>query len=175
MPINIDPELINEFVKRQIAEQDTQARMQTPAVPASEKKNGLGLLAKLIYAAGLGADVGTSIYGESTGVTHEVNPLLKPLDGMNPKLKFPLAAGAEVGGIALLSKLIGKKHPKIMKAIVMGTGASHGAAAVRNIGQIRQGQAALAAHPPSASSQPPSPGMVQLEDGSWINPDYFGR
>lgn len=169
--LKIDQGLIDDLVRREIAAQDLQAQPIE-----KKKKEGVGLLAKILMGAGLGADVATTMYGEGTGATTEANPALKPLGGMSAKVRAPLVAGAEMGGMMLLNKMIGKKHPKIMKALTMGVGAAHGGTAVHNMMEINKGKAALAARPMSSpSNTPPAPGMVQLPDGSWMNPDYFGK
>ena len=171
MPLKIDDALIQDLIRREERKQAVQ-----PSPPKKDDE-GVGLLSKILFASGLGADVATTLAGELSGRTREANPLLKPIRGLPVGVRAPLVAGAEVAGTMLLNKLIGKKHPKIMKAIMMGTGAMHGGAAIKNIGEIKKGKAAmdLASRPMSSSSNtPPAPGMVQTPDGSWINPDYFG-
>lgn len=170
--LNLDPAHLDALIQRQLQQE------QMAPQPAPKEDEGVGLLAKILYASGLGADVATTMLGEGKGLTQEANPMLKPLSGIPAAVRSPLVAGAEVGGMMLLNKLIGKKHPKLMKALTMGMGAAHGGAAVYNAGQMKQGardrDAALAALA-NRPNTPPSAGLVQQPDGSWINPDYFGK
>lgn len=157
MPLDFNGPLAEELLARMSKD--------APAPAPAKEDKGVGKLAKILLGAGLGADVATSIYGETKGVTQEANPLMTPFNGINPKIRFPLAAGAEIGGLMLLNKLIGKKHPKIMKAITMATGGSHGATAIKNVGQIRKGSALKKA----------AEGYAPVTPTEYINPDYFGK
>lgn len=160
MALEIKQELIDDLVRR--------AEAQAQQNPAPEKKEeGVGLLAKILFASGLGADAATTIYGQATGKTREVNPVLKPLG----KAASPVGAAAEIGGMMLLNKLIGKKHPKIMKGALMGLGAMHGGAAIHNLNELGKSHAASQ---PAASASPTMPSnLVQLPDGSWADPAFF--
>lgn len=155
MPIDTEGPLTEELLARM---------MNAPvAIPPPEEK-GVGKLAKIMMGAGLGADMATTMYGMGTGASSEANPLLKPFG----KAASPVGAAAELGGLMLLNKLIGKKKPKMMKAIMMGAGAAHGGAAIHNIGQISKGKKARDMAQVTSSAPPPAA-------TEYINWDYFRK
>lgn len=161
--------LFDELIKRAAMEHSNMLVQQAPQQQTSE---GPGKLAWATYLAGLGADVGTTAYGAHKGLTEEANPLMKAFGN---KGAAPMVAGTSVLSALLAKKFLGKKHPKILKGLLMGMGGAHGAAAVSNLGQMgkaRQQQDQMMT-PGRDPNTPPFPGAVRLPDGSWINPDLF--
>jgi hypothetical protein len=165
MPINIDPKLIDELVKRQIAIEQT----AQPVVSPVQEKSGPSKLAKIVYAAGGGADAASTLIGLKSGLGKEDNPLVN----WAPKnAQVPLGAAMEVGSLALLNKILGKNHPKVMSAAMMGLGALHGGLSIANMKMLasaKNDQKSAAAHQPE--SQPPN--LVQHPDGYWYDPVLY--
>lgn len=153
--------LLSEMVKRAGKEN---AAMVEPVgrTDAPSQNNGPGKAAQLAFLAGLGADVGTTAYGNWKGLTEEANPALK----WAGKAAAPVAAGMGLGTL-LLSRMLSKNHPKIAKALLYGSGGMHGAAALYNVGQIKQANANR------SQPGPPNPGMLKAPDGSWYDPSFF--
>lgn len=153
--------LLSEMMKRAATENSAMVepvgRTETPNAP----KSGPSKMSQLSFLAGLGLDVGTTAYGNSKGLTHEVNPLVK---WAGNKGAAPAVAGMGIGTL-LLSRLLGKSHSKIAEALLYGTGGAHGAAGIHNLGQIHKA--------PTPTNSAPFPGAVQFPDGSWGNPDFF--
>lgn len=163
MPMNLNGPLAQEMM----------ARESQAASPAPEDKNkGVGLLAKLIYGIGAGADAGSTAYGLSTGAVHEANPLVK---WAGKKGAIPVGAAMEGGGLALLNHLIGKKHPDIMKALLMGAGALHGGLAVHNMSTIASAKHGMERDRASNPSDAVPSNLVRQPDGSWADPNYFPK
>lgn len=159
MPLNLDPKALDALVQRELATQ------QQP-VQSDKERGGPSVLAKLVYAAGGGADAGTTMYGLHKGLGKEMNPLIN----WAPKgAQVPLGAAMEVGGLTLLDKILGKSHPKIMNAVLMGLGATHGGLALHNMKEMNAAKSP-ASRPPEAI---PS-NLVQGADGSYYDPNYFG-
>lgn len=147
--------LLSELVKRAATENSA---MVEPVGRTDSQPSGPGKAATLAFLGGLGADVGTTAYGSLSGKTTEANPLVK---WAGNKGAAPAVAGMGMGTL-LLSKLIGKSHPTIAKALLYGMGGAHGAAALSNIHQM--------------GNQPqvqPTTSMKQSSDGAWYDPAYF--
>jgi len=162
MPLNIDPKLLDALAQRNVTVQ------QQPQQSDAEK-GGPSLLAKILYATGGGADAASTVYGLHTGLGHEANPAVN----WAPKnLQVPLGAAMEVGGLTLLDKLLGKKHPKIMDAALIGLGALHGGLAVGNMKTIAD--AKRERNTPAAQPNAIPSNLVQGPDGSYYDPNYFG-
>lgn len=152
-------------VAQQIAKEDARPEAITAPAPAQQAGGGskAGLLALL---AGGAADMGSTIYGIKTGLMKEGNPLI---GGMDPKIGLPLGAAAEIGGVLLARKLLGKKHPKLLNVLQGALGGVHGGLAVKNLHGISQ------AKQEAAAVDDPTRGLVQHPDGSWYDPSVFGR
>jgi hypothetical protein len=161
--------LFDEMIKRALQADPSLAQAVDPPAQ-TPKREGAGRLATLMYLAGLGADAATTTYGSLSGKTEEANPLMK----WAGKGAGPAVGAIGVGGMLLAKKLLGKNHPKILKGFLMGMGGVHGAAALNNMNQMRQGKVnSEQAMPGRDPNEPPFPGAVRLPDGSWINPDLF--
>lgn len=104
----------------------SEAPASAGAVPIEKK--GISKWAKMLYGAGLGADVGTTLHGFSKG-SHEANPLI---NFAGDKAAVPIMLAGEMGSMLLAKKLLGDRHPKIMNAIMSASGIAHGAAALHN-------------------------------------------
>jgi hypothetical protein len=162
MPL-LDPKLIDSLVQRQVLQE------QANQTQAPHTSSGPSTLAKILYASGAGADMGTTLYAQAHGAKEK-----DPLVSWAGRAAVPVGAAMEGGGVLLASKLL-KNHPKIMNAVLMGLGGMHGGAAAKNLMTMHGGSA-----PPMPSSAMPTnpnaaprPGMVQLPDGSWVDPAFF--
>lgn len=167
MPLTIDPKMIDALVQRQIAAQQAQV---APA-QSDEERGGPSTLAKILYASGGGADAASTLYGLKTGLGRENNPMVN----WAPKnAQVPIGAAMEVDSLALLNKILGKKHPKIMSAAMMGLGALHGGLAATNMkmlaGAKKEQAAAGARQPDSIPSN-----LVPHPDGGYYDPDFFAQ
>lgn len=159
MPINVDPKLIDAIVQRQA---------QTAPAPVAEKKDG-SVLANILWAAGGAADAGSTLYGLHKGSVHENNPLVN----WAPKnAQVPMGAAMEVGTMLLLDKILGKNHPKVMKAAKMGLGALHGGLAVKNLSTIASAERDRKATPAPSQDSVPS-NLVKHPDGYYYDPTLF--
>lgn len=143
---------------------------EAPADAGASPHKGVGKLANLMYFGGLGSDIATTAIGAHNGLK-ETNPLLK---FAGTKAAAPLVAGGGIVTYLIAKKLLGDKHPDILKALMMGMGGVHGAAAVSNVHQMGNTPPG-AAQVGTPSNEPPFPGAVRQPDGSWINPDYFPK
>lgn len=126
MPIQINQHLIDDLVKRQMA-QEQYAAPQPDVAQTSHSELSPSLLAILGGAAD-----GISTFDflrKGTGV--EDNAMYRPLKGN------PIATGLAVAGTgaltaAVLKKVLGKKFPKITDALLANQGADRIALAARN-------------------------------------------
>lgn len=129
-----------------------------------ERPKGAGKLPWFTYLTGLGADAATTLYGTKSGKTVERNPLMPKGAGGQAA-----AFGGELAAMLVARKLL-KNHPGVMKAGLFGLGGAHGLAAAGNVGAMRQPSA-------PASSQrsigEEYPNLVQLPDGSWVDPSLI--
>ena len=98
------------------------------AAPAKVAK-GASPWAKLMYAGGIGADVGSTLAGFAHN--HPENDPLINFAGN--KAAIPIGLGEEAAVYLLAKKLLGDRHPDIMNAILATSGLAHGAAAGSNI------------------------------------------
>lgn len=139
--------LISELVKQ--AAQQNAAMVEPVGRTDGGQHSGPSKFAEMAYLTGLAGDVGTTTYGSLSGKTTEANPMMKWAGK---------AAGPAVGGISILSSLLAKKalknHPKALNILLTAMGGVHGAAALHNVGQIKQA-------PPAMPS------------GDYVNYDYF--
>lgn len=148
------------YVRQAVLEQQAQ-----PAMTSAKPKEGHPL-ATAVYLGGLGADVGTTAYGAATGKTEEANPLMKVFGNTGAA---PLVAGTSIAGALLAQKFLRKNHPRLLKAVLLGMGGAHGAAALSNLHQMGRSGADSMIGP----SGPPRPGMQQAPDGSWYDPNFM--
>lgn len=170
MPMDPHALLMDEMVKRAVAQQIQQEDAQPkPLTAPPEKQSGGSHAGLMALLAGGAADIGSTIYGLKTGRMKENNPVIR---GMDPKIGIPVGAAIETGGYLLARKLLGKKHPKILNALSGAVGATHGALAMRNLLQTREAQQD-AAGGQGGHGTPPSPNLVWNPDGYWWDPSAF--
>lgn len=120
MPINIDDELINELVKRQVAEQQTRKRVDTQPEDTPHQQTTLSPTAASIIGALADGASTYSFLKRGTGV--EDNAMFGGLKGK------PLATALSAAGTGLAAPLLGKllkgKLPKgVIDALVANMGA----------------------------------------------------
>ncbi len=122
-----------EMLKRAATEHaDAVDPAQQPAPDV--KPAGVSNIAKAIYAGGASADIGSTLYGFKHGYD-EANPMI---NFAGNKAAIPISIAQEMGVYLLAKKLLGDQHPKIMNALVAGSGISHSLAALRNISTYKK-------------------------------------
>ena len=117
--------LLSELIKR--AAREHADKVDSPQVtPARE--TGIGLGPHLAFLLPAAADVGSTIWAMQHGM-QEGNPLLR---WAPPNARLPIGIGMETAGYLLGRKLL-KDKPTLMKILLAGAGAGHGAAAAYNL------------------------------------------
>lgn len=118
MPLNVDPELLNELVKRQVMEQQMDERFapreaSSPVLPTTMSPSTLSVLGGI-------ADGATTYQFLKNGTSSESNAML---NGLSPA-QTGLAVAGMGAGSALLSKVLKKKLPSsVIDAILANLGA----------------------------------------------------
>lgn len=130
MPLDIKQELIDEIVKRKILEEEYKGKTErSPVTPTSLNPTIASLL-------GTGSDAATTYKFLKDGSGTEDTKMYSGLN--NDPLKTSLAvAGSGLGGL-LLSKLIGKKFPKLGESLLGGMAGYQMSVAGHNIGALGQ-------------------------------------
>lgn len=124
MPLNltIPPDLLQQY-------------LDSPQPITDAKKNrpqAIDPKALAVFLGGAGADIGSTAVALNHGL-QEANPLINKLP---TAAMLPVGAAMEGGAMYLASKLL-KNHPKIMNALLVGAGATHGGLAINNVRQIK--------------------------------------
>lgn len=138
-----------------------------PAAPAAQ--SGPSKWAKILYGAGAGADIGSTINTFAHG-GHEANPLV---NFAGDKMAIPIGIAEEAGTYMLAKKLLGDKHPKILNMLLAGSGIAHGAAAAHNMMLPGHGAGAGPTSSAAPSLAASHGNLVQAPDGSWIDPSVI--
>jgi hypothetical protein len=113
---------------------------QEPEQPPQLKPSAgspLDTVARNIWLAGAGADIGSTLYNaysvpEGNIAGGEQNPLINKIPGGLP-VQLAAGAGMELAARYLLKKLLAKNHPKLFDLLQLGAGAAHAGFATSNL------------------------------------------
>lgn len=122
MPLNIDDDLIQELVKRQVEEQQMQERFAPRADAPSPEQTTMSP-DKALLLGGM-ADAASTYSFLKRGTGREDNAVLNNLLGGQAQQALPTAAAAfgTTMGALLLKKLIAKASPKVADTLAGGLG-----------------------------------------------------
>lgn len=124
--LDINPEMINELVLRELAK-DRQRPAVVETAPARHPGAAPWALGTLL--GGAAADTATSLHNFSNGYKED-NPLY---NWAGKSGAMPVMLGIDAAAYFGLKKLLGDRHPNILNALVAAGGISHGVGAVNNV------------------------------------------
>ncbi len=158
MPLDLNGPLFEEVMKREVE--------KGGASPAPVESEGIGKLAPAMWLGGGAADIASTIHGMQNGM-QEANPMVN----WAPKgAQIPLGIGMELGGVLLAKKLLGEKHPGIVKALMMGLGGLHGGLALKNMAATSSAYEPIPPPSPQGGNQYVNPNGGPIE---YRNPEFF--
>ena len=110
-----------------------QQAAEAPMTTSADHPDWFGRVAKTLYAAGLGLDVGTTAKALGSGDFREQNPIY---NAAGTKGVFPIWLGTEVAALALGHHVLAKDHPKIWNAYLAAFGGAHLAGGIHNLNAL---------------------------------------